>query len=262
MHVTFILGTPLLEKKEKHGTQNWEREILEKPKQFCLTSWTEQTISFVVQKMFFEITDSAFWIELEEDWLHCYYWQEDSFPQNIPASELLVIAFLNPHFASHEIEKKNKLEHLDCYQQLVLVSFEEGSSFLVLGNGLINSQATLWGLNSCVLLKTFLKMVSFSFTFFICAVLDGIVGKQLVFKVNKDLSLHNSEFMELLAVISNVEIPMCVHSCDRNTKEISNLRLHNKVTRMCKCFYAEPDDFRDSRKMAPRLTQETFLANG
>ena len=97
--------------------------------------------------------------------------------------------------------------------------------------------------------------------FFMFLAVTGIVGKQLVVKVKEDLSLHNSQFIEPLAVFPYVDISTCAHSCEKQSHGLSNLRLYNPVTRMCKCFFAKPDDFRDSRKVAPRMNGELFLTN-
>ena len=88
-----------------------------------------------------------------------------------------------------------------------------------------------------------------------------IFGEQLVTKVKEDLSVHNREFIELLAIVLHGDVSQCTYLCEKYTQGVSNLRVLNSFKQRCECYFAIPEDFADSRSKAPRMKEQTFLAN-
>ena len=85
-------------------------------------------------------------------------------------------------------------------------------------------------------------------------------GAPLVVKVNKDIIVDNSLFVEtLLKTVPTIET-LCPRLCDELTDGETNLRKFDKKTGVCKCFFAS-EGFRDSRKVAPVSEGVVFFAN-
>ena len=81
-----------------------------------------------------------------------------------------------------------------------------------------------------------------------------------MFKTSQDVIIDNIVFVETLVTIVPTIEPMCFFLCERMTEGRANLRNYNQSTNKCVCFFAS-EDFRDSRKVAPVVEGEAFLAN-
>ena len=89
----------------------------------------------------------------------------------------------------------------------------------------------------------------------------GLISS-LVVKVTNDLEIDNKAFiMRLTSVV--VEKPtLCTYSCSQYTKGRSNLRKYDYRTNLCECWWGNPEEFRDSRHVAPELDSSIMLLDG